>query len=59
VNSGVYDFNEPSIQLHEQLGFQREGRLRRHIYTAGRHHDEIVFGMTAAEFRGQNTALDS
>src|SRR5437867_1682280 len=28
----VYSFNEPSMRLHERLGFQLEGRLRRMIY---------------------------
>ena len=51
VSAGVYDFNEASILLHEQLGFLREGLLRRNVYTAGNHHDEMVFGLTAEEFR--------
>lgn len=46
----VYSFNEASIRLHERLGFQLEGRLRRMYYTGGEFHDELVFGMTAAEF---------
>lgn len=51
VTASVYSFNEPSIRLHERLGFQREGRLRRMIYTQGAYHDELIFGMTADEFR--------
>jgi RimJ/RimL family protein N-acetyltransferase len=46
----VYSFNEPSIRLHERLGFVREGQLRRMIYTDGRYFDDIVFGLTAEEF---------
>lgn len=46
----VYSFNEPSIALHERLGFQREGCLRRTIYTEGRYHDTLVFGLTVEEF---------
>lgn len=46
----VYDFNTASIALHEHLGFQLEGRLRRMIYTGGQHHDLLIFGMTAEEF---------
>lgn len=46
----VYSFNEPSIRLHERLGFVREGQLRRMIYTDGRYFDDILFGMTAEEF---------
>ena len=46
----AYSFNEPSIRLHERLGFQLEGRLRREVYTEGRYFDVLVFGMTAEEF---------
>ncbi|MGI8588746.1 MAG: GNAT family N-acetyltransferase [Chloroflexia bacterium] len=46
----VYSFNEPSIRLHERLGFQPEGRLRSMIYTNGGFHDDLIFGMTAEEF---------
>ena len=46
----VYSSNEPSIQLHEQLGFTLEGRLRRMIYTQGQYLDELLFGITAEEF---------
>jgi RimJ/RimL family protein N-acetyltransferase len=51
VNAGVYSFNRPSIQLHEKMGFQREGHLRRMAYTRGEHFDVIIFGMTVEEFR--------
>ena len=46
----VYDFNEASLRLHARLGFQQEGRLRRMVYTDGKHFDTIVFGLTAEEF---------
>ena len=48
----VYSFNEPSIKLHERLGFVREGRLRNMVFTNGRYYDEIYFGMTKQEFEG-------
>ncbi len=51
----VYSFNEPSIRLHERLGFQLEGRLRREVYTVGRYFDVLVFGMTAEEFAARAT----
>lgn len=50
ANAHVYSFNTPSIRLHEHLGFQLEGRLRRMIYAGGAFHDELVFGITAEEF---------
>ncbi len=46
----VYSFNERSIRLHESLGFQREGQLRRMVYSNGKYHDEIHFGMLKDEF---------
>jgi len=50
VNGHVYAFNEPSLGLHRKLGFREEGRLRRMVYTDGRHFDEVIFGMTVEEF---------
>lgn len=49
-NAVVYAFNEPSLRLHEELGFQREGLLRRHVYSNGEHHDAILYGITREEF---------
>jgi RimJ/RimL family protein N-acetyltransferase len=46
----VYAFNERSARLHESLGFQLEGRLRRTIYSDGAYNDELVYGITAEEF---------
>ena len=46
----VYDFNEPSLELHRKLGFKEEGRLRRTVYTEGRYFDEVILGMTVEEF---------
>lgn len=50
VTVGVYNFNDASISLHEKLGFQREGQLRRTAFTRGQYYDEIIFGLTAEEF---------
>ena len=46
----VYDFNEASARLHEKLGFQLEGRIRRTVFTNGTLCDELVYGITAEEF---------
>lgn len=46
----VYEFNQGSLLLHEALGFQHEGRLRRMIYSEGRYWDEFVLGITSEEF---------
>lgn len=55
VTTPVFSFNEASRRLHEQLGFQQEGRLRRKIFTRGQYFDEIVFGMTMEEFTEKYT----
>lgn len=56
VNATVYAFNEPSLALHRKLGFVEEGRIRRNYYTDGEYHDEVLFGMTAEEFRAGDAA---
>ncbi len=50
VTTFIGAFNEPSLRLHEKLGFQVEGRLRRMSFRFGQHHDEFVVGMTAEEY---------
>jgi len=47
---GVHGNNEPSLKLHEKLGFQLEGRLRRMVYHAGSFYDELYYGLTCEEF---------
>lgn len=51
---GIHDDNEASKQLHERLGFQEEGRLRRMIYTQGRFVDMLWYGMTGEEFHDRD-----
>lgn len=46
----IYSFNTASIRLHEALGFSLEGRLRRMVFTNGRHYNELYYGLTAEEF---------
>ena len=50
VTATVYSFNEASIGLHERLGFQLEGRIRRMVYTDGDYHDQVLYGLTVEEF---------
>ncbi len=49
----VSEFNDASINLHEGLGFQTEGRLRRVIHTRGRYYDQLMFGLLSEEYRTQ------
>jgi RimJ/RimL family protein N-acetyltransferase len=54
VNASVYSFNEPSIRLHERLGFALEGRLRRNVYTLGQYFDLLLYGLTREEFEASD-----
>ncbi|MDI6740643.1 MAG: GNAT family protein [Candidatus Edwardsbacteria bacterium] len=54
----IYSFNARSIGLHEKLGFQHEGRLRRMCFTNGEHHDDVLMGMTKEEFDRQHPIPD-
>ena len=49
-NIRCMDANEPMIHHAGRLGCQQEGRIRRHIYTDGKYHDELIFGLTREEF---------
>ncbi|MEU9625146.1 MULTISPECIES: GNAT family protein [unclassified Streptomyces] len=46
----IFAHNEASLALHRRLGFVEEGRLRDHVFFAGRHHDLVMLGMLADEF---------
>lgn len=46
----IFAHNEASLTLHRRLGFVEEGRLRDHVFLAGRHHDLIMMGVLADEF---------
>jgi RimJ/RimL family protein N-acetyltransferase len=49
-NSVCMDTNAGSENMHKKLGFIREGRRRRVVYTNGEYHDELIFGLTREEF---------
>jgi RimJ/RimL family protein N-acetyltransferase len=53
VTVDVNDFNDASIKLHEKLGFQHEGRVRRMVFTQGAYHDSLILGLTREEFEAQ------
>ncbi|MFF4898623.1 GNAT family N-acetyltransferase [Streptomyces sp. NPDC001068] len=46
----IFGHNEASLALHRRLGFAEEGRLRDHVFFAGRHHDLVHMGLLADEF---------
>jgi len=47
---GIYDFNQASIHLHLNLGFQEEGRLREMLYKGNRFYDLLKLGLLKREF---------
>jgi RimJ/RimL family protein N-acetyltransferase len=47
----VHGWNEASVQLHEKLGFVKEGKVRRSLFTQGKYFDRFIYGMTIEEFR--------
>ncbi|ANP53763.1 RimJ/RimL family protein N-acetyltransferase [Streptomyces griseochromogenes] len=51
----VLAHNEASLALFGRLGFTEEGRLREHVFLAGRHHDLVMMGMLADEFDRRHT----
>ncbi|MBI9013206.1 MAG: GNAT family N-acetyltransferase [Clostridiales bacterium] len=51
ANSETIDINYGSIKLHESVGFTIEGTRRQNVFTEGKYHDEILFGMTRDEYR--------
>lgn len=54
----VYDYNHGSQRFHERLGFTLEGRLRRTVYTDGKHHDALMYGLLREEFHPDLPPLD-
>jgi RimJ/RimL family protein N-acetyltransferase len=53
VTVNIHANNPACIRLHEHLGFQLEGRLRRMVFTGSCHWDELYMGMTVEEFRAR------
>ena len=38
------------MRVHEKLGFQQEGWIRRTELTEGALHDKLIYGISAEEF---------
>lgn len=53
--AAIFAHNEASLTLFRRLGFTEEGRLREHVFFAGRHHDLVMMGMLANEFDQRHT----
>lgn len=50
----VLEGNMASTTMLKKLGCMEEGRRRQMVYTDGRYHDEILFGLTKAGFEAHN-----
>lgn len=46
----VLAFNQPSIQLHQKLGFVQEGVLREHHFLNDQYHDVHCFGLLKTDW---------
>ncbi|MFJ1747993.1 GNAT family N-acetyltransferase [Streptomyces sp. NPDC088116] len=55
----IFAHNEASLALQRRLGFIEEGRLRDHVFFAGRHHDLVMMGMLADEFAQLHPSRDA
>ncbi len=55
VTATVDASNTASLRLHEKLGFQKEGVIRRAMFAFGQYIDVVYYGLTVEEFH----ALDS
>ena len=53
----VLEFNEASIRLHQRLGFQPEGFLRKHHRVEGLYHSVVQFGLLQQEWAAAKSAL--
>ncbi|MEU9446879.1 GNAT family protein [Streptomyces sp. NPDC048304] len=53
--AAIFAHNDASLALFRRLGFTEEGRLREHVFFAGRHHDLVMMGMLADEFDQRHT----
>jgi RimJ/RimL family protein N-acetyltransferase len=51
VALSVFDFNIAAIHTYENLGFEREGRMREAIRREDGVHDAILMRMFATEWR--------
>lgn len=36
--------------MHKKLGCEQEGLCKQNIYTNGRYHDEVLFGLTKDDY---------
>jgi RimJ/RimL family protein N-acetyltransferase len=49
--------NKPAIRLYEIIGFKIEGRLRNHVFKAGKFRDLLVMGILAEDYPPSSAGL--
>ena len=49
VSLTVFDNNPGAVRLYKKIGFQIEGRLRKHIFAHGEYHDKLWMGIFKEE----------
>ena len=63
VNHGTYFWQNELVHLRafssnaEKTGCIEEGRRRQMVYINGKYRDEILFGITIAEFEAKHTEV--
>jgi RimJ/RimL family protein N-acetyltransferase len=51
IGAEIYSFNERSIRLFEDVGFQREGALRDSVLKRGDYFDELLYGLLYPDWK--------
>lgn len=57
-SESVIEGNEGSIKMHKKLGFKQEAVLKQNIYTNGRYHSEIYFGLLKDEYLKMHESIE-
>lgn len=47
----VLEDNEPSLKLHERIGYKKEGVLRDSVFKAGRYQNQVYLSILEDDFR--------
>lgn len=55
----VAAFNTAAISLYEQAGFLAEGRLVRHVFRNGVHHDVLIYGWEGENVLSQDNPAEA
>lgn len=59
VATTAFDFNTSWIENVENLGFQREGVLRKHVLKRGEYRDKLIYSLLREEYRDGSRFADA